>query len=280
MVVKSVVIAQLLLGAALVLGANRAPAQTLPVTVDVAGNVATARVGNTLEPLAELTLTFDDATGLSPASLGIGARLVDITDPALLARLPDPQLLQPSSALPLLITIEPPATGGLRFRRTGRFELHTHALAYALGSNYRVLKAPVGGTFHDTTEEIAPGSVRARSRYGGFSQFLVVSDLRPTGTVTAGNIDALRARVATLPASEQPAFSAQLDAIETSVAEHDYANAIAATDLVSARALARAGNGLLDEWRATRDADNQAGELLAGAATLKVSLAYLRDYGQ
>lgn len=280
MVVKSVVIAQLLLGAALVLGANRAPAQTLPVTVDVAGNVATARVGNTLEPLAELTLTFDDATGLSPASLGIGARLVDITDPALLARLPDPQLLQPSSALPLLITIEPPATGGLRFRRTGRFELHTHALAYALGSNYRVLKAPVGGTFHDTTEEIAPGSVRARSRYGGFSQFLVVSDLRPTGTVIAGKIDALRARVATLPASEQPAFSAQLDAIEASVAEHDYANAIAATDLVSARALARAGNGLLDEWRATRDADNQAGELLAGAATLKFSLAYLRDYGQ
>ncbi len=280
MVVKSVVIAQLLLGAALVLGANRAPAQTLPVTVDVAGNVATARVGNTLEPLAELTLTFDDATGLSPASLGIGARLVDITDPALLARLPDPQLLQPSSALPLLITIEPPATGGLRFRRTGRFELHTHALAYALGSNYRVLKAPVGGTFHDTTEEIAPGSVRARSRYGGFSQFLVVSDLRPTGTVIAGKIDALRARVATLPAGEQPPFSAQLDAIEASVAEHDYANAIAATDLVSARALARAGNGLLDEWRATRDADNQAGELLAGAATLKFSLAYLRDYGQ
>src|SRR3546814_8481713 len=166
--------AQLMLGAALVLGANRAPAQSLPVTVDVAGNVATARVGNTLEPLAELTLTFDDATGLSATSLGISARLVDITDPALLARLPEPQLLQPSSALPLLVTIEPPATGGLSFRRTGRFELHTHALAYALGSNYRVLQAPIGGSFPDTTEEIAPGSVRARSRYGGFSQFLGV----------------------------------------------------------------------------------------------------------
>src|SRR3546814_18901939 len=52
-----------------------------------------------------------------------------------------------------------------------------------LGSDYRVLKAPIGGSFHDTTEEIAPGSVRARSRYGGFSQFLVVADLRPTGAV-------------------------------------------------------------------------------------------------
>src|SRR3546814_676349 len=180
----------------------------------------------------------------------------------------------------LLVTIEPPATGGLRFRRTGRFELHTHALAYALGSDYRVLKAPIGGSFHDTTEEIAPGSVRARSRYGGFSQFLVVADLRPTGAVIASKIAALRSRVATLPDSEQPAFSAQLDAVETSVANHDYANAIAATDLISQRALARAGNGLLDEWRATRDADNQAGELLAGAATLKFSIAYLRDYGQ
>ena len=277
---KPGVLSQLLLAAALVLGSAAAVAQDLPVTVDVAGNVATARIGNTLNPLAELTLTFDDAIGLSPASLGIGARLVDITDPALLARLPDPQLLQPSSALPLLVTIEPPASGGLRFHRTGRFELHTHALAYALGSNYRVLKAPVGGNFHDTTEDIAPGSVRARSRYGGFSQFLVVADLRPTGSVIAAKIAALRSRVATLPASEQPPFSAQLDAIETSLADHDYANALAATDLVSERALARAGNGLLDEWRATRDADNQAGELLAGAATLKFSIAYLRDYGQ
>jgi len=278
--VKPGVLSQLWLAAALVLGSAAAVAQDLPVTVDVAGNVATARIGNTLNPLAELTLTFDDAIGLSPASLGIGARLVDITDPALLARLPDPQLLQPSSALPLLVTIEPPASGGLRFHRTGRFELHTHALAYALGSNYRVLKAPVGGGFHDTTEEIAPGSVRARSRYGGFSQFLVVADLRPTSSVIAAKIAALRSRVATLPAGEQPPFSAQLDAIETSLADHDYANAIAVTDQVSERALARAGNGLLDEWRATRDADNQAGELLAGAATLKFSIAYLRDYGQ
>ena len=173
-----------------------------------------------------------------------------------------------------------PATGGLSFRRTGRFELHTHLLAYSLGSNFRVLKAPVGGAFRDTTEEIAEGSVRARSRYGGFSQFLVVTDLRETGTVIAEKIAYLRTRVASLPATEQPAFTTQLDAVQASVAAHDYASAITAVDLISARAQARAGNGLLDVWRATRDVDNQAGELLAGAATLKFSLAYLRDYGQ
>src|SRR3546814_13757910 len=104
------------------------------------------------------------------------------------------------------------------------------------------------------------------------AQLRLVAGLRPTGAWIASKSSALRSRVATLPDSEQPAFSAQLDAVETSVANHDYANAIAATDLISQRALARAGNGLLDEWRATRDADNQAGELLAGAATLKFSI--------
>ena len=181
---------------------------------------------------------------------------------------------------PLLVTVAAPASGGLSFRRTGRFELHTHLLPYSLGSNFRVLKAPIGGRFEDVTEEIASGSVRARSRYSGFSQFLVVADLRPTSTVVAAKVERLRTRVATLPAAEQPIFSGYLDAVESALARADYGDAITAVDLVSARALERAGNGLGDEWRASRDADNQAGDLLAGAATLKFSIAYLRDYGE
>ena len=265
---------------ALSLCAQAALALDLPVSVNVVGNVATAQIGNPANPIAELTLSFDDASGLTPASLGIRASTIDITDPNLLSRLPDPRLVRLESGLPLLVTIEPPANGGLTFRRSGRFELHTHALAYSLGSNFRVFKAPIGGQFRDTTEEIAQGSVRARSRYGGFSQFLIATDLRETGAVVAEKIASLRARVASLPSSEQPAFTAQLDTVESAVASQDYTTALAAIDLVSDRAQARAGNGLLDEWRATHDADNQAGELLAGAATLKFSVSYLRDYGQ
>jgi hypothetical protein len=276
----STVLTRWLATTALLLASSAATAQSLPVSVAVAGNVATVQVGDPLTPLAEVTLTFDDATGLTASSLGLSARLVDVSDPTLLARLPDPSLTRLDSALPLMITVEPPANGGLRFRRSGRFELHTHALAYSLGSNFRVLKAPVGGKFRDTTEEIAQGSVRARSRYGGFSQFLVVSDLRQSSTVIAEKIASLRARVSTLPASEQPAFNADLDAVESALASSNYANALTAVDLISQQALAHDGNGLLDEWRATRDADNQVGELLAGAATLKFSIAYLRDYGQ
>jgi hypothetical protein len=276
----STVLTRWLATTALLLASSAAAAQSLPVSVAVAGNIATVQVGDPLTPLAEVTLTFDDATGLTASSLGLSARLVDVSDPALLARLPDPTLTRLDSALPLMITVEPPANGGLSFRRSGRFELHTHALSYSLGSNFRVLKAPVGGSFRDTTEEIAQGSVRARSRYGGFSQFLVVSDLRQTGVVVSEKIASLRTRVSTLPASEQPPFNADLDAVESAVASADYANAITAVDLISQQALARDGHGLLDEWRATRDADNQVGELLAGAATLKFSIAYLRDYGQ
>lgn len=257
----------------------RASAQALPVAFAVDGDVATVLVGNPAHPTAEVVLDFDEVANLSAANLGISARLVNAGDPSLLARLPDVQLNQPSASFPLLLTVEPPAAGGLRFR-TVRVEVHTHALAYTVGSSYRLFKAPLNGAFRDITDEIAPGSVRARGTTGGFSQFLVLTDLRETGDVVANKIAGLRARVSTLPASERPPFNARLDAVEAAVAAEDYAQAIAKTDEIATRADARGGTQLADEWRATRDADNQAGDLIAGAATLRFSLAYLRDFGQ
>lgn len=257
-----------------------AMAQAVPVTVDIAGNTATVQIGALGQPLADLTLTFDDATGLTPASLGVSADMVNLNDPVLLSRLPDISLTPLDPAFPLLITIEPPAAGGLAFRRAVRVEVHTHALNYTIGSSYRLFKAPLDGQFRDITDEIASGSVRARGTTGGFSQFLIATDLRETDVVVAGKLAWLRARVDALPAAEQPAFDAWLDAAEAGIASGDFASAIAAIDGFHARAAARAGTALADVWRASRDADNQAGELMAGAATLKFSVAYLRDYGQ
>lgn len=265
--------------AALLLWAGVAQAQVVPVATTVSGNVATVQVGTPTQPLAEVTLTFDDASGLSASSLGVSARLVDITDPALLSRLSG-SLLQPDSVFPLLITIEPPTTGGLAFHRTVRVEVHTHALTYTPGSSYRLFKAPLNGAFRDITDEVAPGSVRARGTTGGFSQFLVLTDLRETDSVIATKTAWLRNRIDVLPAAEQPAFDALLDGFQSALATGSYADAIAALDAFRARAADRAGTALADEWRATRDTDNQAGELMAGAATLKFSTAYLRDYGR
>lgn len=257
-----------------------AAAQSLPVTVQASGNNATAVIGSPGSELAELSLVFQDASNLSPASLGVSANLVSLSDPALLARLPNANLNSLSSALPMMVTIEPPASGGLTFRGIGRLEVHTHALAYSLGSSYRVFKAPLGGNFVDVTDEIAEGSVKARTTYGGFSQFLILTDLRTTASVISAKITSLRGHIAALPLNERGAFTAKLNEVEAAVTAADYATAIGAVDAFRARAETRAGQFIANEWRATRDVDNHAGNLISGAATLRFSVAYLRDFGQ
>lgn len=254
-------------------------AQSLPVAVDVSGETATVRIGSAASPVADLTLIFDDATGLGASSLGVSAQLVSLSNPALLSRLPNAQLTQLDAAFPLLVTIEPPAGGGLSFVRTVRVEMHTHALDYSAGSAYRLFKAPLGGSFSDITDEVAPGSVRARGTTGGFSQFLVLADLRPSDVVVAQKFSALRAIVATLPAAERPPLTASLDSAEAAVAAGDFVAANNAVDAFRAQASARAGQGIAQTWQAGGALANPAGQLLAGSATLKFSIAYLRDYG-
>ena len=252
----------------------------LPVSVSASGNHAEVVIGSSAAPLAEVLLDFQDATGLSPASLGASAQVVSLTDLSLLSRLPDINLTTLPSALPLLVTIEPPAMGGLSFRNTGRLEIHTHALPYAVGSSLRIFKAPLGGAFRDVTDEIAEGSVRARTTYGGFSQFLILIDARSTGAVIDEKIGWLRDRVAALPLTERGAFNALLNQIDSAVDSGDYASAISAIDNFRTRAANRAGQFIPNEWRALRDVDNQAGNLIAGANTLRFSVVYLRDFGQ
>ena len=270
----------LMIAVALLSCSTLASAQSLPVSVNTSGNTANVVIGLPGQTLADVSLVFDDVSGLNASSIGVTAERISVTDALLLARIPDPGLLQLNSALPLLITIEPPTLGGLSFRGVGRIEVHTHALVYAVGSSYRLLKAPLGGTFRDITDEVAQGSVRARGTYGGFSQFLVVADLRETDDVVDTKIEWLRSRIAALPTGERAAFTALLDDVETGVAQENYASALAAVDAFRNRAASRGGQQLANEWRATRDVDNQAGELIAGAATLRFSVAYLRDFGQ
>lgn len=272
-------ISTLTLAFGLLAGAGAASAQLLPVSIEASGNVAHARIGSGSAPVAEVTLAFKDATNLNAASIGISAEQIDPADPNLLARLPAGLLTQPASGLPVLITIEPPANGGLSFRDTGRMEIHTHALPYAIGSSFRVFKAPLNGSFRDVTDEIAQGSVRARGTYGGFSQFLIVTDVRTTGTVIDEKFARLRNDVAALPEGERAGFAGLLDDAQAAVTRADYAGAITSIDAFRARAAQRGGTHIANEWRATRDVTNHAGELAANAATLRFSVAYLRDFG-
>lgn len=253
-------------------------AQALPLDVTISGESAQVRIGSLATPIADLGLTFDDASGLSAASLGLGAQLVSITSPALLARLPGTDVTL-SPDLPLMITVEPPTLGGLSFQRRVHVEVHTHALAYTAGSRFRLFKAPLDGAFRDVTQAVEPGSVRTRGTTGGFSQFLVALDLRPTDLVVAQKIAWLRGQIALLPALEAAPLNAQLDAVELALGDEHYADAIGSIDAMRARVSARAGTTIPDQWRATRDVANVAGELLSGLDTLAFSIGYLRDYG-
>lgn len=277
---KSAFIAKLLLGSSLFVCTSMALAENLPVTISIAGNVATAQIDlPSQQTLAEVILTFDDATGLSASSLGIRAERVDITDPKLQSRLLDGSQELLSSSFPLMVTIEPPAGGGLSFQRTVQVEIHTNALAYTAGSQLRLFKAPLQGSFRDITTEIAPGSVRARGTTGGFSQFLVLTDLRSNHEITTDKFTRLQSLIANVSSSQRGPLQLSADAAQSALNQGRYGDALAALDQLRSRVSAQAGTGIPSQWRATHDVDNQAGELLAATSTLSFSIGYQRDFG-
>ena len=75
-------------------------------------------------------------------------------------------------------------------------------------------------------------------------------------------------------------LNAALNQAEAAIDAADYASAIAAIDDFRSRVQDRAGQFIANEWRATRDVENQAGQLIAGVNSLGFSVAYLRDFGQ
>ncbi len=248
------------------------------VEIEVAGNTATAQIAlGTAE--AEFILTFDAVDGLNASNLGLSAQRVSLTDPLLLARLPDSSLASIPASLPLLITVEPPAGSTFALRNTVRVEVHTHALPYVAGSHFRLFKAPLGGSFVDITDEVAPGSVRTRGTTGGFSQFLVLVDLRPTGSVVDAKFTALQARTEDAPSLLRGSLLERLAAARSATSSGDYAAAIAALDDFRALVSSHAGSTLGNQWTPSVRAGNVAGDLLAAAASLRFSIGYLRDYG-
>src|SRR5262245_62092956 len=104
----------------------------LATALPAAGQVATVNgnsISITISRLGvsvDLTLTFEDVTALSLANLGLSAQLVNPLDPALRARLPQGTTV----ALPLLLRLEPPVSGGLSFRGVTTIDIHTQNLVY------------------------------------------------------------------------------------------------------------------------------------------------------
>ncbi|HVS04248.1 MAG TPA: DUF6689 family protein, partial [Thermoanaerobaculia bacterium] len=239
----------------------------------ISGNQATAVVA-VADLEIDLTVTFEQVVGLSAANLGLSARLVDALDTTLLSRLPSG--VSVPSGLPVLISIAPPDDGGLSFSGVVEVEVHTHALTFTAGTPLRFFASPAGGSFRDITDHMGMGSYRAGGRKGGFSDFLIVADVRPVTSV----VDAKLAGLWSLLATHEPQIGGEalaeleghLSAAETAWSGGDPLAAAAAADAFARAAKDHAGSGMPDVWRSARDLANVSGELRAAAATLRFSL--------
>ena len=264
-----------LLAGALVLSApSAASADLLDPSVD--GNSLSIKIRLPLDVGADLTVRFEQIVGLSLENLGLSVRLLDTLDlQELRSRMPS-SLVSVTSALPLLVTIEPPASGGLSFSGPVSIELYTHNLNYLPGSPLRLFSAPLGGAFADVTETHSGGSYRVRGHKGDFSELVIVSDLRAVDLVADAKFSRLRDRLAAHGTAIEPGVYAELVAIldeaEAAYLGGDTVGAISAIEVFAETVGEHGGSGVPNVWRSARDLANADGELRAAAATLRFSL--------
>jgi hypothetical protein len=247
------------------------------VSVSVSGNTAVAQVSLSGGIGADVTLSFQSAQNLSATSLGVSASVVNPMDATLLARLPTGAALAIPTAFPVLISVSPPALGGLAFTNGVAVEIHTHNLTFTQNSPFRLYKAPAGGKFYDITSEVASGSVRTRGTTGGFSDFLIVVDTGSAGDTAEDQYDYLAARADTNAVSSgaRTALLADLAASRSAFDAGNYTLARTRLDTFRTDLSGYAGNGVPNVWRAARDLDNVAGDLMAESASLQFTLTRL-----
>lgn len=225
----------------------------------------------------DVSVGYEDASGLTAESLGLSASIVNPTDAALLARLPSATAIGVPAALPVMITIDPPADGGLSFNGITTLELYTKNLHYTAGSPLRLFSAPKNGQFRDITDLNASGSYRTRGSKGNYSDFLIVADTRPLATVLDTKFSILENLLATHALAIGPSlrlsFETALDDAQSASQAGDFDSAIDAIEAFDRLVSTAADNGSIPEtWAASGGPANVAGELRAVARTLRFSL--------
>lgn len=242
-------------------------------SVEIDGNVATADVSIGAAS-ATLTIRFENVVGLTADNLGLSAKLVDPLSPTFISRLPSGVSLP--GALPLVVKISPPASGGLSFSGVVSVELYTHDLQYTVGSPLRLFSAPDGGTFSDFTTSVGSGSIRTGSSKPDFSEFIIAADIRPLASVIQSKYSKLASLLSQHAGTMGGQLSGELSGLY-SASQNAYAggNLEAAIEYLEAfndAVVAASGTGLPDVWRSSRDLTNVAGLLRSASATLRYSL--------
>lgn len=229
---------------------------------------------------ADLTLTFEQVVGLTEENVGLDASLVSPLDPNLLSRLTQAAI---PAAFPVLIRIEPPADGGLSFSGPVSIALHTHNLPYLPGTLLRIYGAPLGEPFEDITDYVGSGSYRCRGRKGSFSEFLILTDLRPLSLTIREKLERLDATLEEHASLIEPAVLSQLETLAAQIRSAYEAGdknlAVARTDQFLALVTANSGSAIPNVWRSSRDLVNAAGLLRAAGETLRFSLGLQTQLG-
>lgn len=268
--------AALAFAALIALPAGPAAAGIASVTID--GNTASAEISLSGGIAADLTITFEQAVGLTAANLGLDAELVSATNLTLLSRLP--QLASIPTGFPVLVTIEPPSTGGLSFSGMATVGIYTHNLMYTAGTPLRLFSAPVGGAFRDVTDEVSSGSYRVRGAKGDFSQFLIVADVRNVDTVIGEKFgraeDLLDEHWNAIGSNLASQLDTHLGNAHTAWLAGQTVSALSHVESFLKKLEQASSSDLPDVWRSARDLDNVEGLLRAAGETLHFSLTLKR----
>jgi hypothetical protein len=257
------------------------------VTVTITGS-NTARAdfalgGTTANPLYTGTvyLTFEQPIGLSAANLNISAQIVNPADPALLARLPAGGQVSVPSNFPVMISVNPPATGGFEFVNAAKVDVYTTKLSYTSGIPYRLYKSPSGGAFADITEDVIAGSIRCRSRTGSFSDFIMVVDTRTDLQAASQLFARLNGRLDDddIDPTTQTALQLDLDEAFEEFEEGEYGDAREELDDLETRIDLSSGVTVPNRWLAGGSLNNVAGNVEAEAAALDYYLRKLEAAG-
>ena len=225
---------------------------------------------------ADITLSFDDASGLSTQSLGISVNALDPFDPAFLSRLPAgaPGSIGVAAGLPMLITVSPEA--GFSFDGLAAVEIYTTDLHFTAGSPLRMFKAEEGGEFRDITVRNASGSYRSLGSTGKFSEFVIVTDLRSPDVVLAGKaarLDGLIAEARGVSGDVlADALASDLAVLRAAAADDRFGDAIDAADAIADQAESAGDSGLLPDTYTPGGPKNLSGQIRAEAATIRFTL--------
>jgi hypothetical protein len=260
---------------AIVLGAASGAFAQTPIPLTISGTQAQGTISLPGDVAADLTISFENAVGLTPTSLEASVRLVDALDPELLLRLP--ALTSIPAAFPVLLRIGPSVPSPLSFAGAATVSLHTHNLLLDAHLPLALHKAHDGGPFMDITTTEGIGSYRVSGSSGDFSEFLIVLDLRPIDTVIAGKFDALNATLTDNSAAMPPVVAAtlqdQLSQARTLYALGATLAAVGEINTFLNYVISHSGADIPDVWQANNEnLVNVAGLLRTGASTLKFSL--------